>query len=167
MGSVTANVRIEPINRSDERVLAMPSIYELSPPLLAMNALRIESPLSNRTIDYERDCKFFADYPSRHALIRDAGIGEFDLDMPIGEFLQVPTLHCLVTRISSGVHSVVPIYRGRKFWQFIKDDATLGLVICEMARREGMDAQEFAAFERRIVAENKQLLCASGSETIH
>ena len=145
----------------------MPSIYQLAPPLLAMNALHIESPLSNRTIDYERDCKFFADYPNRHALIRDAAIGEFDLlDMPVGEFLQVPTLWVLVSRIASGVHSVVPIYRGRKFWQFIKDDAALGLVICEMARHEGIDAQEFAAFERRIVAENKQFL-ASGSGTIH
>lgn len=144
----------------------MPSIYQLTPPLLAMNALRIESPLSNLTLDYERDCKFFADYPSRHALIRDAAIGEFDLDMPVGEFLQVPQLWCLVTRISSGVHSVVPIYRGKKFWQFIKDDAALGLVLCEMARRNGIDDQEFTAFEKRIVAENTQLL-ASGSGTIH
>lgn len=144
----------------------MPSIYQLTPPLLAMNALRIESPLSNRTIDYERDCKFFADYPRRHALIRDSGMGEFDINMPVGEFLQVPTLWCLVTQISSGVHSVVPVYRGRKFWSFIKDDVVLGMVLCEMARREGMDAQEFMAFERRVVGENKELL-SSGSETIH
>ena len=144
----------------------MPSIYQLAPPLFAMNALRLESPLSNRSIDYERDCKFFADYPRRHSLIREAGMGEFDPDMPAGEFLQVPKLWCLVTQIASGVHSVVPVYRGRKFWSFMKDDAALGLVLCEMARREGMDAQEFIAFERNVVAKNNRML-ASRSETIH
>jgi hypothetical protein len=144
----------------------MPSIYQLTPPLLAMNALRIESPLSNRAIDYERDSKFFADYPRRHTLLREASIGEFDLDMPAGEFLQVPKLWCLVTQISSGVHAVVPVYRGRKFWSFMKDDAALGMVLCEMARREGMDAQEFMSFERRVIAKNNRML-ASGSETIH
>lgn len=144
----------------------MPSIYQLAPPLLAMNAHRIESPLSNRAIEYERDCKFFADYSHRQTLIREAAIGEFDLDMPPGEWLQVPKLWCLVKQVSSGIHSVVPVYRGRKFWSFIKDDAALGLVLVDMARREGIDAQEWQAFERRVVAKNKQAL-SSGSETIH
>jgi hypothetical protein len=144
----------------------MPSIYELTPPLLSMKAHRIESPLSNRAIDYERDSKFFSDYPKRQSLIREAGMGEFDLDMPPGEFLQVPTLWVLVTRLSNGVHSIVPVYRGRKFWSFIKDDAALGLVLVDIARREGMDAQEWMAFERRVTAKNRQAL-ASGSGTIH
>jgi hypothetical protein len=144
----------------------MPSIYELTPPLLSMKAHRIESPLSNRAIDYERDSKFFSEYPQRQSLIREAGMGEFDLDMPNGEFLQIPTLWVLVTRLSNGVHSIVPVYRGRKFWSFIKDDAALGLVLVDIARREGMDAQEWMAFERRVTAKNRQLL-ASGSETIH
>ncbi|HMH12100.1 MAG TPA: hypothetical protein VK578_03240 [Edaphobacter sp.] len=121
----------------------MPSIYQLTPPLLAMNAHRIESPLSNHPIDYERDAKFFAEYPHRQTLIREAGMGEFDLDMPCDEWLQVPRLWCLVMQVSAGVHSVVPVYRGRKFWSFIKDDAALGIVLTDIARREGIDAQEW------------------------
>jgi hypothetical protein len=86
--------------------------------------------------------------------------------MPAGEFLQVPKLWCLITQVSLGVHSVMPVYRGRKFWSFMKDDAALGMVLCEMARREGIDVPEFRAFERRVVAKNKQLV-STGSETIH
>jgi hypothetical protein len=144
----------------------MPSIYELTPPLLSMKAHRIESPLSNGAIDYERDSKFFSEYPQRQSLIREAGMGEFDLDMPNGEFLQIPKLWCLVTQVSRGIHSIVPVYRGKKFWSFIKDDATLGLVLADIARREGMDAQEWMTFERRVTAKNRQAL-SSGSETIH
>ncbi len=94
-------------------------------------------------------------------------MGEFDLTMPNGEWLQVPRLWCLVSRLSSGIHSVVPVYRGRKFWSFIKDDEALALVLVDIARREGIDAQEFAAFERKVVAKNKQALGASGSGIVH
>ena len=50
----------------------MPSIYELTPPLLSMKAHRIESPLSNRAIDYERDSKFFSEQGSQHGSKRRA-----------------------------------------------------------------------------------------------
>jgi hypothetical protein len=131
-----------------------------------MNAHRIDSPVSNLAIAYEADSKFFRDFANRKMLIRLAFMGEFDIDMPPGEHLQIPQLWTLVTAVSSGIHSVVPLYRGRKFWSFIKDDAAIGMVLIDIARREGIDAEEFRAFERKVIAKNKQVL-SSGTRTIH
>lgn len=144
----------------------MPSIYQLSPPLLAMKALRIDSSLSNFALAYEADCKFFGDYRERNTLIREAFMNEFDLEMPNGDWLQIPKLWCLVSKASCGIHSVVPIYRGRKFWSFIKDDAALALVLVAIARREGIDAHEFITFEQKVIAKNKQIVASAGG-TIH
>jgi len=117
-------------------------------------------------MEYERDAKFFSGSPDRRLNIRDAMPEEFDLEMPIGEWLQVPTLWVTVTLVSKGIHSVAPVYRGKQFWSAIKNDESVGLILADMARREGIDAAEFMAFERRIITRNKTTLLGE-NEIIH
>ncbi len=139
----------------------MPSIYELAPPLLAMKAARIDSAVMNHATAYKADTNFFISHPRCKTNIRPEYKEEFDLVMPVGEWLQIPRLWCLVTQIATGIHSVLPLYRGKQFWSALTDDAATALVMVEMARREGIDQEEFLAFEKRVIAQNTKSLAAS------
>jgi hypothetical protein len=135
----------------------MPSVFTLLPPNLACNQLRIDSSIHSRQERYEEDKKWFAANPKRRMYLR-ADIDEFDpVTIPIGEKLQMPKLHVLVTEIASGVHSVQPVYRGRAFWNHrLENDSAVATVLVEMQQQRGYDAKEFAEFLDRVQEKNRK-----------
>ena len=133
------------------------TLYQLTPPLFALGMLRIDSPSSHNREIYKQDKGFFQLHERRSLYIRAAYVGEFDLELNIGDWLRIPQLQVLVTQLAIGIHQVTPIYRGKSF--FYGNDSTdleILQIVMEMARRNGIDAQEFAAFEeshlRRLTA---------------
>ncbi len=136
----------------------MPSIYQLQAPLLAMRSARVDSPVSNHK-SYADDKKFFQHHPKRRTYIREELSGEFDLEMPIAEWLQTPRLWNLVVQVAKDVHSVTPIYRGSRFWDVtLRDDDAVAFVLVEMARQEGMNLAEFLSFGERVKAKNRAFI---------
>ena len=136
------------------------TLYQLTPPLFALGMLRIDSPASNRRDIYGQDKSFFQLHERRSLYLRAAYVGEFDLELSIVEMLRTPPLHVLVTQLAKGIHQVTPVYRGKSF--FYGNDSTdleILQIVMEMARRNGIDAQEFAAFEQ---SHNKRIKVVGG-----
>jgi hypothetical protein len=142
----------------------MPSIYQLTPSLYMINALRIDSAVSNFHEQYGNDCKFFEKHRSRRIHIRQAAPGELDLDMPLGQWLQAPKLWLSITKLSEGIHQATPVYRGKQFWTEPKTDADAALMLIDMGQRQGIDLPEWRAFENRIVAENQVRMVATNKD---
>jgi hypothetical protein len=126
------------------------TIYKLSPPLFALGLFRIDSPSSHLTDTYAQDKEFFQLHKRRNLYIRADYNGEFDLLMDIGEWLRVPRLQVLVTQLATGIHQVVPVYRGKSF--FYGNDTTdleILQILIEMSRRNGISAAEWMVFENK------------------
>jgi hypothetical protein len=124
-------------------------IYKLCPPLFTMGVLRCYSPTSKRREHYEEDTAFFKAHPKRRLMIRPAMFSEFDIELQLGDWLSVPHIHLLIVQVSIGVHLAVPVYRGRSFFEAtVETDAEVGLILSEMARRNGFDEAEWVAFEK-------------------
>jgi hypothetical protein len=141
--------RILACRRADEsRPMMIDDIYKLCPPLFSMGVIRCYSSVSTRKDNYEDDAAFFKAHSERRLLIRPAQYGEFDLEMPVSDWLQMPTVHVLVTQVSPGVHFAVPVYRGKAFFDAdVETDSEISLILAEMARREGIDTAEWMMFE--------------------
>lgn len=132
--------------------MPLADIYQLSAPLFAMGVLRIDSPTKNNREAYEQDKEFFALHKGRSFYLRGDYRNEFDLGLDTGEWLSLPRLHVLVTQLSSGVHQVTPVYRGKQFfYDNLGSDAEVALVLVEMQRREGMNTAEWQAFEAKWI----------------
>jgi hypothetical protein len=154
MGSIVTESTIESISRIDGRKqMTTDSIYQLSPPLFALGMLRIDSPSSHQRDIYSTDKEFFALHSRRNLYIRTSYMGEFDQPMEMGEWLRVPRLQVLVTKLATGIHQVVPVYRGKSF--FYGNDTTdleILQILVEMSRRGGIDASEWYLFELGYMA---------------
>jgi hypothetical protein len=171
MGSIVAACNVQAINRSKKGCLTMSSNgtvrFQFSPPHFKFETVRVDCPTSNRTDIYERDLTFFKSHQNRRLSLRLADKGEFDhAAMTLGEWLQVPQLHVLVTKLSTGVHLVVPVYRGKAFFREVASDAEVSLIVADMAKLEGIDLEEIARYEQS----HPELIPATTvvrSETIH
>ena len=123
-------------------------IQKVCPPLFKLSVIRIDSPNSNRGEAYGQDAAFFKANPKRRLYLRDAQYGEFDLELELGDWLSLPKLHVLVAQVSSGVHMITPVYRGKAFFkQDVETDAEVGLILDAMARREGFDIADWLKCE--------------------
>jgi hypothetical protein len=154
--------RIEASDRTSERTLTMlnNNIYQLCPPLFSLGHLRIDSPSSHNKVAYPKDREFYVLNKKRTHYIRGSYFDEFDLQLGMGERWCVPLLHVLVTKLATGIHQVTPVYRGKSFYD--GNDTTdfeIIQIAIEMARRKGIDADEFAAFEQ----DNNERIKASRS----
>jgi hypothetical protein len=130
----------------------MPSIYRLTPSLHMMNALRVDSNVSSRREEHSRDKEFFTKNPKRHTHIRRNGPGELDLALPVGRWLEAPALWLSVVRVSGDTHLAIPVYRGKQFWTEPKSDADAALILVEMSNRQGINMDEWVAFEDKVKA---------------
>ncbi len=138
------------------------TVFQLSPPLFALGMLRIDSPASHSREVYANDKVFFQLHPKRNLYIRADFNGEFDQHMETGEWLRVPRLQVLVTQLATGIHQVVPVYRGKSF--FYGNDTTdleILQILIEMSRRNGIDVPEWALFERGHMARVNALAATS------
>jgi hypothetical protein len=153
MGRIIARISTEAINQITSRGVNMVTdIYQLCPPLFALGALRIDSPASNSREIYEQDKEFFRLHPGRRLYIRKDYIGEFDVEMSAGDWLQLPRLHILVSQLTGGIHLVTPIYRGKAFfYDNVETDAEVSLIVVEIARRNGIDGGEWSTFEAKRI----------------
>jgi hypothetical protein len=140
-------------------------IYKLAPPLFSLGLLRIDSPSSSHNKEaYAQDRQFFALHKKRSLYIRGSYAGEFDLEMSVEDLLLVPRLHVLVTQLATGIHQVTPIYRGADFYYgHDGTDGEIVQIVIEMARRNGIDASEFATY----ATENDKRIKASQSAVSH
>lgn len=143
-------------------------IYQLSPPLFALGLLRIDSPSSHNKEIYAQDRQFFALHKKRNLYIRGCYSGEFDLEMSMEDLIRVPRLQVLVTQLATGIHQITPIYRGKSFF-YGNDTSDFEIIqiVIEMARRNGIDTLEFAAFEQSHNERVKALSSASGCGAIN
>ena len=124
------------------------TLCQLTPPLFALGMLRIDSPSSNNREIYRQDKAFFQLHVRRNLYIRAAYMGEFDLEVNIGDWLRIPQLQVFVTQLATGIHQVSPVYRGKSlFYGNDSTDLEILQIVMEMARRNGIDPVEFAAFE--------------------
>lgn len=145
----------------------MPDIYSVTPSLFLMNALRIDSPVSNHRQKYAEDCEFFDKHRSRRFRIREGAPDELELAVELGQWLQLPRQWLLITKLCDGVHQATPVYRGTKpFWTEAKTDLDVTHTLIEMAKRQGIDAAEWLAFEKKVRANNPPH-AIKGSSRVH
>jgi hypothetical protein len=114
--------------------------FFLVPPFFKLSGLRIDTPARNHADTYSRDAAFFKTNKGRRLLLRTAGPREFDkCTESLGEWLQLPQLHILVTQLSAGVHQVSPVYRGKAFFAEVDTDSEVAMIVAEMYVRGGID----------------------------
>jgi hypothetical protein len=125
-------------------------IYQLCPPIFALGLLRLDSPSSHIKDIYAQDRQFFALHKKRNLYIRASYCEEFDIEMSIQDLCDVPRLHVLVTQLARGIHQITPVYRGKSFF-YGNDTSDFEIIqiLIEMARRNGIDAKEFATYEQK------------------
>ena len=128
--------------------------FRLCPPFFKLRGMRVDSPTSNNSDSYKKDSAFFKANPRRRLILRSAFMNEFDIDLELTNWLRLPILHCLVTQLSTGVHLLTPVYRGKAFFGDVTTDTEIAMIVGEMALRGGIDTPEFEAFE---VAYNAKL----------
>ena len=122
--------------------------FQFSPPHFKFETIRVDCPTCNRAETYGRDLDFFKANKDRRLSLRIADRNEFDhVIMTVGEWLQLPQLHVLVTKMSTGVHLVTPVYRGKTFFAEVTTDAEVGLIVADMAKLEGIDLLELEQYE--------------------
>ena len=125
-----------------------PLRFRLCPPFFRLQAMRVDSPTCNLATSYERDAAFFRKNANRHIHLRLADMNEFDIGMEaVGEWLQLPQLHVLVTKLSIGVHLITPVYRGKAFFREVATDGELAMIVADMGKLGGIDQEEFERYE--------------------
>jgi hypothetical protein len=122
--------------------------FRICPPFFSLRGMRVDSPTSNNHDAYERDTTFFKINPHRRSILRPAFIDEFDIDIELGQWIQLPTLHCIVNQLSTGVHLLTPVYRGKPFFREVTTDSEVAMIVAEMASRGGINRPEFEQFEQ-------------------
>jgi hypothetical protein len=114
--------------------------FVLCPPFFKLNSMRIDTPARNYGDEYSRDAAFFKANKNRRLVLRTAGPREFDkCTETLGEWLQLPQLHILVTQLTAGVHHVLPVYRGKAFFREVDTDGEVAMIVAEMYVRGGID----------------------------
>jgi hypothetical protein len=110
--------------------------------------MRVDTPTSNNIQTYDYDAKSFKRNPRRKLIIRPAFFNEFDIEVDLSQWQQLPKLHCLVNQLSIGVHFLTPVYRGAAFFHEVTTDSEVIMIVAEMAKRGGIDVREWEQFER-------------------
>jgi hypothetical protein len=145
MGSVVARISTEERRRTMRTDLR----FRLCPPFFGLRGMRIDTPASNNAETYEHDLALFRSAPQRRLMLRPAYFNEFDIEVgTIGQWMQLPQLHVLVTQLSIGSHLLTPLYRGKPFFGEVTTDSEVVMIVAEMAQRRGIDKNEFEQFEQ-------------------
>ena len=126
------------------------TLYQLCPPLFALGLLRVDNPSSHIKDLYAQDRQFFALNRKRNLYIRASYLEEFDMGMEMRDLIEVPRLHVLVNQLQPGFHQITPLYRGKSFF-YGNDNSDLEVIeiVSECARRKGIDAVEWVAYEQK------------------
>jgi hypothetical protein len=168
MGSFTAVRNVQAINRCKKGspMTTLPIRFQLCPPFFRLQGMRVDAPTCNLSETYELDAAFFKTHRDRSTLLRPAHYNEFDIEIgSLGEWLQIPQLHVLVTKISVGTHLVTPVYRGKAFFREVTTDGEIAMIVADMCKLGGIDQDEFELYERTRNAQTASL--KAGNEIVH
>ena len=145
--------------------------FFLVPPFFELNGLRIDTPSDNLTQTYRRDVGFFKANPHRRLMLRTADNREFDkCTETVGQWLQLPHLHVLITQLTKGTHLVSPVYRGKSFFEEVTSDGEIATIVAAMYVRGGIDSVAKAQCDSMFNASakaNNELRAQSKNEAIH
>jgi hypothetical protein len=132
--------------------------FKLCPPFFGLNGIRYDTPSDNHREFYSLDLADFKKDKHRHLMLRTACFKEFDSEVEtIGEWLRRPPLHVLAIQFSIGIHLLVPLYRGSRFWEPVSTDHEVEMILAEMAQRGGINVLEWEKYERERDARIKAL----------
>ncbi|AFL87462.1 hypothetical protein Terro_1144 [Terriglobus roseus DSM 18391] len=133
-------------------------IERIMPPVFVGGPLssgRVDTPDRNAGIPHFGDSTFFRMNPKRKTAVRAAYPQEFDQLVPAEVRAELPKMHVLVTKLSEGVHLVLPVYRtNRPFWTEPKSDAEAAVTVEAMARMGGWDLAEMQAFAAKYCTDD-------------
>jgi hypothetical protein len=103
-------------------------------------------PDEHNPIVYEADGLFFAMHPERRTYLREALRNEYDIYTNEDEYERRPKLWLLVTQMWPGHHMILPVWRGRAFWNVIESDKAVAEAVLQMSIRGGLSIAEWYGF---------------------
>jgi len=114
------------------------------PTIGSLLAAHYSTPEKHREDLYSADGFFFSMYPDRRIYLRPAFSLEFDVD----EDPKRPTLWVQVMQLSPGFHQIIPVWRGKAFWNGpdADSDISVGILCYAFAQRHGMHLSEWYAY---------------------
>lgn len=125
------------------------AIYaDACPTIGTLMVAHFSTPERYRADIYGADGLFFTTHPSRRTYLRPAFPNEFDIDAGGTHDEERPVLWTLVTQSSSGIHMILPVWRGRAFWGGPECDSDEGVAatLLTMCLRGGINIAEWYSY---------------------
>jgi hypothetical protein len=118
------------------------------PTIGALMIAHYSTPQAHRADIYEADRLFFSVHPGRRMYLRPAFAWEFDVEESETQSQERPTLWVRVLQISSGFHEILPVWRGRAFWNGPQSDSDegCGIVCLNCALHGGVNLSDWSAY---------------------
>jgi hypothetical protein len=140
-------------------VIDLRLLETLPPALFATPMLRMDTCVMKHVRAFDADGKFFAENPQRRLYIRGAFDDEFNMPMDINDYMQIPQMQALVTKLHDGVHLVAFVYYGRALVNTpIATDADVAQVLAAMQRQiGGHGGEEWTRFVRKASDNQQQI----------
>lgn len=125
------------------------------PTIGALLVAHYSTPQHHRADLYAADADFFSWYPAQRIYLRPAFPMEFDIE----ENSSRPTLWVQVIQLSPGFHQILPVWRGKAFWNGPESDSDEGVahILLQMALRNGMNLSDWMGYiyDQRILKLNR------------
>lgn len=118
------------------------------PTIGALMIAHFSTPERHREDIYGADGLFFTTYPSRRTYLRPAFPGEYDIDENETENVERPMLWVLVSQLAPGFHNIIPVWRGKAFWNGpeVDSDEGVGRTYLLMCLRGGIHLSEWMSY---------------------
>ena len=118
------------------------------PTLGTLMVAHFSTPEAHRKDIYEADCQFFATHIDRRIYLRPTFRMEHDIDERETQNIERPTLWVSVTQLAPGFHMLLPVWRGRSFWNGPQSDsdAGVGALLLQMSLRGGLNIAEWYSY---------------------
>jgi hypothetical protein len=119
--------------------------YANAAPTIGTLALaHFSSPERHNELVYGTDSMFFATNQSRKMYLRHALRNEFDIYTNESDYQTRPMLWLLVQQTAPmGHHMILPVWRGKAFWNTLNSDEEVANVVERMCLRQGLSLGEW------------------------
>ena len=106
------------------------------------------TPERHRNDIYGADGLFFATHPERRMYLRPAFRNEYDIDENETNNVERPMLWVLVSQLAPGFHMILPVWRGRNFWNGPESSTDEGIasILLQMCLRGGLNLSEWMSY---------------------
>jgi hypothetical protein len=118
------------------------------PTIGTLMVAHFSTPERHRSDIYGADGLFFATHPERRMYLRPAFRGEYDIEETETVNVERPMLWALVSQLAPGFHMILPVWRGRNFWngpQSSSDEGVAALLL-QMCLRGGLSIAEWYGY---------------------